>query len=321
MLPDGDRTPREFAVLGSSLAERMKRPIRHTVYPLYRFFIDWWLRNRGFSSQGLEADFWLWGQRGNDYEALRRRVNRILPIKGKRLLIAGCGTGRDIASWLKHEPAALLGVDYFSYETAWNMLRAEARRRYPDTLLEFRQTDLTQLEGIPDASIDIVGSDAVFEHVSNLPGVLREFQRVLAPGGVVYATFGPLWYCWGGDHISGYDGILSGYNHLLLERESYFAYLDRAGEHRHSEHDGRTWIENGLFSYLRPAEYLDALRNAGFERRLVGAILEPRAIECLRQSPEMESKLLRLAAKPDLIITGMTIAYSKPGAFSAGHKK
>jgi len=179
-------------------------------------------------------------------------------------------------------------------------------------MLEFTQSDLSHIEHFSDSSLDVVGSDAVFEHVRNLSDVLLEFHRLLRPGGIVYATFGPLWYCWGGDHISGYDAIAAGYNHLVLDRSAYTRYIDTLGTFSHSEHDGRTWIENGLFSYLRPTQYLEALEKAGFHREYVALIIEPRAIKCLLENPVLASMLLGKHDKFDLIVTGMTIIYRKP---------
>lgn len=262
------------------------------------------------------VDQWLWGQRGNDFEAHRRRINKLFPLEGRNLLIAGCGTGRDIISWLAYGPRLVVGVDLFRYDHAWSLLHQQVSRKYPHVELEFTQSDLSHMERFESSSFDLIGSDAVFEHVQNLPDVLREFYRVLRPGGVVYATFGPLWYCWGGDHISGYDAIASGYNHLVLGRPAYTKYLDSLGAFEHSEHDGRTWIENGLFSYLRPTQYIDALEKAGFHRAYVALLIEPRAIKCLRENPDLATRLLDTYAKFDLIVTGMTIIYRKPQATS-----
>ena len=78
--------------------------------------------------------------------------------------------------------------------------------------VEFIQADLTDLSIISNESIDIIGSDAVFEHLKEFDKCLQEMKRVLSKDGLLYSTFGPLWNCWGGDHISGSDSFNNGYN-------------------------------------------------------------------------------------------------------------
>jgi SAM-dependent methyltransferase len=258
------------------------------------------------------VDRWLWGQRGNDYERHRRRVNRLFPLAGKKILIPGCGTGRDVPSWLPWKPESVTGIDFFSYDKAWCLLQEGAKRQFPATTVTFVQADVSQLDSFSSEFFDVIGSDAFFEHVKALSKVLKEFHRLLKPGGIIYATFGPLWYCWGGDHISGYDDLSGGYNHLLLERDDYEYYLGNAGPFEHTEHDGRTWIRNGLFSYLKSREYLDCLNMAGFERVFIAAIIEARAVKYLVMHERQRRFLESLVQDPlDLLITGMTIIYRK----------
>lgn len=203
MLPAGDHTPDGFELPHDSVMERfIKRPIRRFGYPFYIFAVNRWLKKK-YRQLGLHPNVWLWGQRGNDYARHRCRVSRLLPLSGKKILIAGCGTGRDVLSWAGYRPALLMGLDLFNYKKAWCLLRHHAQRRFPFTKLDFIQADLTKLQAFGDASFDVVGSDGVFEHVRDLPAVLREFHRVLRPGGIVYATYGPLWYCWGGGSHGG----------------------------------------------------------------------------------------------------------------------
>jgi len=199
-----DHTPHDFALPHGGIVERfVKRPVRRFTYPVYKVATSTWLAHRYGKECPFPVDHWLWGQRGNDFDAHRRRVDRILPLRGKQILIAGCGTGRDIPSWLPYQPQKVIGIDYFGYDRAWSMVRDDAKSSYPETRLAFLQGDLSHLPQIDDASIDVVGSDAVFEHVRELAPVVREFHRILKPGGLMYATFGPLWYTWGGDHVSG----------------------------------------------------------------------------------------------------------------------
>lgn len=312
MLPVGDHTPTEFVLPQDSLAEEFKKPIRRYGYPIYNLFVHKWISKTHAKNTSLHVDQWLWGQRGNDYERHRRRVNHYLPLAGKKVMVAGCGTGRDIESWLPFRPELIIGVDYFNYQKAWKLIADKVAQKYSKTKVVFQQGDLTNLSQFSNDLFDVIGSDAVFEHVKDLSSVLKEFHRLLKPGGIVYATFGPLWYCWGGDHISGYDGLACGYNHLLLKLDDYERYLNGAGEFKHSEHDGRTWIKNGLFSYLKPKEYLGLLEGYGFERVFTGAIIEPRAVRYLAAHVDQRKYLERIVSDPlDLLITGLTIIYKK----------
>ena len=313
-LPLGDRTPEHFSIEHPSFVESwLKQPMRHFGYPFYTALVNQWLLLTHGKDAPFHIDKWLWGQRGNDPESHRRRINRLLPLTGKNVLIAGCGTARDVPSWLVHRPASLVGVDYFSYEKAWQMRLKYFHQHFPRTKVSFVQAELSHLDEFEDEHFDVIGSDAVFEHLNNLPSVLREFWRLLKPGGILYASFGPLWNCWGGDHISGYDSFAGGYNHLLLDQGEYKTYVARSGQFVHSELDGRTWIEHDMFSHLRPSEYLDLLTKKGFESIFTCAALDPRAVRYLRLYPVQKERLLGLTPhRMDLLVTAMALIFRKP---------
>jgi ubiquinone/menaquinone biosynthesis C-methylase UbiE len=89
-------------------------------------------------------------------------------------LDAACGTGRH-AVWLAAHGHHVIGVD-----TTEAMLDV-ARSKVPDA--DFR---LGRLEALPvdDASVDLVTCALALTHVVDLEPVMREFARVLRPGGV-----------------------------------------------------------------------------------------------------------------------------------------
>ncbi len=306
VLPEGDFTPAAYSLPSAERYGWLKRPVRRFVYPILNAAVHPWLATRHASPE-FRPDLWLWGQRGNDYERHRRRVSRLFPLKGARLLVAGCGTGRDLESWVAMGPSQVSAVDWFRHDRAWSLWQDRFLLSAPRTAIQFMQGDLAHMTSIADASCDVVGSDAVFEHLRDLPSVLKEFRRVLRPGGLVYATFGPLWYGWGGDHVSGHDRVESGFNHLVLSRDDWLQYVDAAQTGDHSEHDGRTWIRHDLFSRLRPTEYLECLAHAGFQREFVSAIIDPRALRALQFSPDLRSTLLRSHRLHDLLVCGMTV--------------
>jgi hypothetical protein len=136
-------------------------------------------------------------------------------------------------------------------------------------------------------------------------------KRVLSNDGLIYSTFGPLWNCWGGDHISGSDSFDNGYNHILLEKGEYKEYLDLFGEYSHDSGDGRTWIYNDLFSYYKPSDYIQSLRDAGFSFLWKSVILDPRSIKFLNNKKVKSELTKKSLTDEDLIVSGMTIIVQK----------
>ena len=172
MLPNGDYTPADYQLPIADFRERIKAPLRRVIYPLWNAAATAVLSRR-YATPEFAPDVWQWGQRGNDYPRQRRRVNRMRRLKGAEVLVAGCGTGRDIESWMGMEPRRVVGVDWFRYDRAWDLWRERFSAGTGGTEVVFEQGDLANLEAFDDASFDVVGSDAVFEHLRDLPGVLK----------------------------------------------------------------------------------------------------------------------------------------------------
>jgi len=306
-LPAGDHTPSDWAPENETARKELcKRVIRWMVYPLYLKAVNQILERRYDRNRALGVTQWYWGHRGSEYQFLRSLVNHHCRIRGSSVLVIGCGTGRDIASWMSYKPAQLIGIDLFNYERAWSVLET-----IHGSAISFAQADMRSLAGLPAEHFDIVGSDAVLEHVNDVPAALNQAYWVLKPGATLYASFGPLWHCFAGDHISGYDSDDNGYNHLLLDASSYIRYLAGAGEFKHSEDDGRTWIKNGLFSYLKIQDYLEAMVGAGFVLERVGLMIDPKGVKYLARESESRAKLRQRAGDLDLLAAGMYVIARK----------
>jgi len=305
-----DKTPEDFHIQDSSILNKLKEPIRKFLYPTLAKIKGLGLEKSLHLKEKLNCDMVFSDQRGNDYEAHRARVNKYKDLQNSVILLIGIGTGRDLESWLKYNPKKIIAIDYFNYKRAWDMRTDYYSDKY-DTELEFIQTDILNMNMINDNSIDIIGSDAVFEHINKFDEAMMELNRVLTKGGLLYATFGPLWHSWGGDHISGTSNLYDGYNHIKLSKEDYDIYLDSFGDFSHKEDDGRTWIKNNLFSYLKPKEYIESIENIGLTKRYSSVIHEPRAILYMNQFPNEFNELKEQFELENLLITGMTIIYDK----------
>lgn len=108
------------------------------------------------------------------------------PMAGKRALDAGCGPG-VYSEWLLSRGAEVTAIDVSPKMVAL----AQARTR---GMAHVRVADLeAPLDFLDSASFDVVLSPLVLEYVRDWRAVLREFHRVLVPGGhVVVSVTHPL---------------------------------------------------------------------------------------------------------------------------------
>ncbi len=96
--------------------------------------------------------------------------------------------------------------------------------------------------------------------------VLAETTRVLAPGGRLYASVGPLWFAAGGDHFSGRAPLADVFAHVDRDPLDYRRFFDRNRQPVEDFQSGGRYVEIDLFSKLTLDGYLAAIEAAGFDR-------------------------------------------------------
>ncbi len=106
------------------------------------------------------------------------------PAKAERALDFGCGAGR-LTRALMHRFEHVDGVD-----VAASMIDLARRLNPNPDRVRFHLNERPDLRLIEDDSVDFVVSIVVLQHMSNAlkAGYLREFVRVLAPGGIAMFT-------------------------------------------------------------------------------------------------------------------------------------
>jgi ubiquinone/menaquinone biosynthesis C-methylase UbiE len=114
---------------------------------------------------------------GPDLEAM---LAAGVPTPGTRVLDAGCGTGHTALAFAPLV-AEVVGIDLT--EAMLLQARRLATRRGLTNVL-FQRGDVERLP-FPDASFDLVTSRYSAHHYPHPSAALREFRRVLRPGGAV----------------------------------------------------------------------------------------------------------------------------------------
>lgn len=122
--------------------------------------------------------------RSHRWRTAENSAAHLLPLleAGQTLLDIGCGPGTitlDLAE--RVAPGRVIGVD--ASAEVIGQAAALAAERGASTV-EFRVGDAYALE-LPDASVDVVHAHQVLQHLARPVEALREWRRVLAPGGVL----------------------------------------------------------------------------------------------------------------------------------------
>lgn len=115
-------------------------------------------------------------------QAWRRAAVRMAGIKpGDRVLDCACGTGDLTMAFARTEAASVVGSDFTP-----EMLAIAETKRPPlgehSNKVTYEQADATNLQ-YSDASFDVISIAFGIRNVSDPAAALREFYRVLAPGG------------------------------------------------------------------------------------------------------------------------------------------
>lgn len=172
--------------------------------------------------------------------------------KGKHVLDVGCGHGA-LSIEVARAGASVLGVD--TDDGRIDFAIRNLAERFPElsNRVTFRAFDATML---PTADLfDVIVSKDTFEHVDDPTALLKRLGGLLAPGGLLYAGFSPLYYSPFGDHAR--TGLKIPWAHGVLPRRAVYAAAAR-----HNRHRVNSLLDIGL-NGSTPAQFRTAFENSG----------------------------------------------------------
>ena len=171
---------------------------------------------------------------------------------GKSVLDVGCGYGGVLAALSAAYPLRrALGVDLDG-----RMVRA-GREKSPGIVLEERD-----FFGLERESFDLILLRDVLEHMPDTAGALRKAAGMLAPGGLIFASFAPFGSPFGGHQHNG-AGPFAGAPWIHLLPQAWFRRLLRL---EGNAYKGAAALAEDMESVLRTR-----LTLAGFRRMVPAA--------------------------------------------------
>jgi SAM-dependent methyltransferase len=169
-------------------------------------------------------------------------------VEGKDLLDLGCGYGGRTVRYKELGARTVTGTEIGP--EAVDEAREFARSKGVD--IRVLLSDEEQELPLPDNSIDVICSYDVFEHVGSPERVIRDYWRLLRPGGVLCAVFLPFYHPTHGSHLDGYisraplSNLLFPCQTLLVAAEELMQKRGGIQGLRALRPTGKLWGMNGL---------------------------------------------------------------------------
>ncbi len=284
-----------------SLKARLVIALKLWYYALQRPVMDLVLRRRLRPILGSDPVFkrvtrFLYGEGGMFRRYAYGKCDRLHSLRGSSVLVPGVGYGKNLLQLAAFRPKEIIAFDLYDYPEVWAELTRTLREEF-GVPITFLKGDYDVVPEERAGTFDFIISDAVLEHVPDMPGFAAGSAKFLKPGGIFYASFGPLWYGPSGDHVT-WGGGWRLFDHLLLSKEAYAAQLQERSLRsvQNDSCDPGFMVQEGFFSYVKAAEYLDDLAAAGFALSDVEVKIPAGNIELLRRDRELNAALDRAGA-------------------------
>lgn len=206
-----------------------------------------------------------------------------LTLRDKRVLDFGCRFGGSAAWFASQGASHVIGVDVDPafLDVAREFCRMKVDCNTKCLPVEFR---LSGADGVPieDGSVDLIISEDTVEHLSNPEAIFAEWRRILAPGGQIALSFGPLWNHPHGIHA--WKHFHAPWMHVLFsERTLINAKRILEGQRPLNREEHATIYEYFELNQMSVQRFEGLVRSAGFNRShyRIHAIWKLRPLLCI----------------------------------------
>jgi len=260
--------------------------------PAADFFIRKKLKNYSVPEQILNyVNLFLNNEGGMFKSYIYKLCNRFSPLKNSSVLIPGIGYGRNLFQVAARRPKKIVAFDLYEYSEEWEYLQKEFKEKFGVESI-FLKGGFEALDRNWLNSFDFIITEAVLEHTKDIPRFLADSRNFLKNRGIFYASFGPLWWGPGGDHLDWGEKEL--FNQILLSEDEYRKrFNEKFGTEKLTDDsaEGAFLVDKKLFSFLKVDDYLNNLREAGFKKELAYAKISQKAFSLMEENPNLFSEL------------------------------
>ena len=194
------------------------------------------------------------------------------PLAGKSVLDVGCGEMLISLGMLGRGAASVTALDI--KPVAPLIEGATQRIEKAGFSIRDRLNHLNPMQyaGVkmpfPDNTFDIIVSWGVFEHITDVLGVLREIRRTLKPDGVSFIKVYPWFHSFYGSHLSDYTP--ESFSHLIYDRSQMRTIVEaNVDSNPQLGADfvlGHLWEEYETLNGYSANMFYRAVKEAGFSR-------------------------------------------------------